>query len=101
VFCAGTTGYNFTFDARVVWMLQKRIQGSHFASPAQANAANQLVIDRRVNPCMSEVFAWADLAQAHMKMMRNEHGSGNMAVLVQAPKTGLNSLDDTLSADAA
>ena len=31
VFCAGTTGYNLTFDARYVWMRQKRIQGSHFA----------------------------------------------------------------------
>ena len=27
VFCAGTTGYNITFDARYVWMRQKRIQG--------------------------------------------------------------------------
>ncbi|HEX2334910.1 MAG TPA: crotonyl-CoA carboxylase/reductase, partial [Hyphomicrobiaceae bacterium] len=26
VFCAGTTGYNITFDARFVWMRQKRIQ---------------------------------------------------------------------------
>jgi crotonyl-CoA carboxylase/reductase len=31
VFCAGTTGFNLTFDARYVWMRQKRIQGSHFA----------------------------------------------------------------------
>jgi len=27
VFCAGTTGYNLTMDARFVWMRQKRIQG--------------------------------------------------------------------------
>ncbi|MBE9552179.1 MAG: crotonyl-CoA carboxylase/reductase, partial [Proteobacteria bacterium] len=27
VFCAGTTGFNLTFDARFVWMRQKRIQG--------------------------------------------------------------------------
>ena len=26
--------------------------------------------------------------EAHMKMLRNEHKPGNMAVLVQAPKTG-------------
>ena len=36
VFCAGTTGYNLTFDARYVWMRQKRIQGSHFAHLKQA-----------------------------------------------------------------
>ena len=36
VFCAGTTGYNLTMDARFVWMRQKRIQGSHFANLQQA-----------------------------------------------------------------
>ena len=58
VFCAGTTGFNFTFDARFVWMRQKRIQGSHFANLKQASAANKFVIDRRIVPCMSEVFPW-------------------------------------------
>ena len=58
VFCAGTTGFNLTFDARYVWMRQKRIQGSHFAHLKQAAAANRFVIDRRVDPCMSEVFPW-------------------------------------------
>ena len=58
VFCAGTTGFNITFDARYVWMRQKRIQGSHFAHLKQASAANQFVIDRRVDPCMWEVFPW-------------------------------------------
>ena len=56
VFCAGTTGYNITFDARYVWMRQKRIQGSHFAHLKQASAANQFVLDRRIDPCMSDVF---------------------------------------------
>ena len=61
VFCAGTTGYNLTMDARFVWMRQKRIQGSHFANLLQASQANQLVIERRIDPCMCEVFAWADI----------------------------------------
>jgi len=33
-----------------------------------------------------------------MKMRRNEHKPGNMAVLVQAPKTGLRTLEDVLEA---
>ena len=66
VFCAGTTGFNLTFDARFVWMRQKRIQGSHFANLKQAAAANKFVIDRRIDPCMSEVFPWEqDSARAH------------------------------------
>ena len=96
VICAGTTGYNLTFDVRYMWMHQKRLQGSHFAHLKQAAAANQLMVERRLDPCMSEVFTWADLPEAHMKMMRNEHKPGNMSVLVQAPKTGLRTLEEVL-----
>jgi len=88
VFCAGTTGYNLTFDARYVWMRQKRIQGSHFATLKQAAAANQLMIEGRLDPCLSETFAWEDLARAHARMAANQHKPGNMAVLVQAPGPG-------------
>ena len=98
VICAGTTGFNCTFDVRYMWMHQKRLQGSHFAHLKQASAANKLMLERRLDPCMSEVFAWNDLPEAHMKMMRNEHKPGNMAVLVQAPKTGLRTLEDALEA---
>jgi crotonyl-CoA carboxylase/reductase len=97
VFCAGTTGYNLTFDARFVWMRQKRIQGSHFANLLQASQANTLVIERRIDPCMSEVFAWSDIPRAHMKMRRNEHKPGNMAVLVQAKRPGLRTLHDAIA----
>ncbi len=96
VFCAGTTGYNLTFDARFVWMRQKRIQGSHFAHLKQAGQANRLVIERRIDPCMSEVFPWEDIPAAHMKMMNNKHKPGNMAVLVQAKRPGMHTLDDAI-----
>ncbi|GHB28412.1 crotonyl-CoA reductase [Pseudovibrio japonicus] len=98
VFCAGTTGFNITFDARYVWMRQKRIQGSHFAHLKQASEANKFVIDRRIDPCMSEVFSWEQIPQAHMKMWKNQHAPGNMSVLVCAPKTGLRSLEDVMEA---
>jgi crotonyl-CoA carboxylase/reductase len=98
VFCAGTTGYNITFDARFVWMRQKRIQGSHFANLLQASQANQLVVQRRIDPCMSEVFSWSDIPRAHMKMWRNEHKPGNMAVLVQAKRPGMRTLEEASQA---
>jgi crotonyl-CoA carboxylase/reductase len=96
VFCAGTTGYNLTFDARFVWMRQKRIQGSHFANLLQSAQANELVIERRIDPCMSEVFSWQDIPAAHVKMLRNQHRPGNMAVLVQAKVPGRRTLEDCL-----
>ena len=98
VFCAGTTGFNITFDARFVWMRQKRIQGSHFAHLKQASAANQFVIDRRIDPCMSEVFDWNNIPLAHTKMWKNQHAPGNMAVLVNAQRPGLRTFDDVLEA---
>ena len=98
VICAGTTGYNLTMDARYVWMNQKRIQGSHFAHLKQAAAANQLMLERRLDPCMSEVFPWLEIPNAHTKMRKNEHKPGNMAVLVSAPNTGLRTFEDTLEA---
>ena len=98
VFCAGTTGFNLTFDARFVWMRQKRIQGSHFANLLQASQANRLVVARRIDPCMSEVFSWTDIPRAHTKMMRNQHKPGNMAVLVQARHPGMKTLDDAIHA---
>ncbi|MHC4049477.1 crotonyl-CoA carboxylase/reductase [Bradyrhizobium sp. 25ACV] len=87
VFCGGTSGYNLTMDARVIWMRQKRVQGSHFANLYQAWEANRLVVERRITPCLSEVFAWGEIPRAHTKMWRNQHRPGNMAVLVQASTT--------------
>ena len=96
VICAGTTGYNLTLDARYLWMNQKRVQGSHFAHLQQASAANKLMIERRLDPCMSEVFGWNEIPAAHIKMRRNEHKPGNMAVLVQAPRAGLRTFEDAI-----
>ena len=97
VICAGTTGYNLTLDVRYMWMHQKRLQGSHFANLKQASAANHLMVERRLDPCMSEVFGWGDIPAAHTKMRKNEHKPGNMAVLIQAPRTGLRTFEDALT----
>lgn len=101
VICAGTTGYNLTMDARYLWMHQKRVQGSHFANLKQASSANQLMLERRLDPSMSEVFPWADIPAAHIKMLKNEHKPGNMAVLVSAPTTGLRTLEDAIELGSA
>ncbi len=98
VICAGTTGYNLTLDARFLWMRQKRVQGSHFANLKQASQANRLVIERRIDPCMSEVFAWKDIPKAHTKMWKNKHMPGNMAVLVSAKYPGMRTIEDAIEA---
>ena len=101
VFCAGTTGFNITFDARYVWMRQKRIQGSHFAHLKQASQANRFVLERRIDPCLSKTFPWMEIPKAHTMMWKNQHPPGNMSVLVSAPRNGLRNFEDTIEAAAS
>jgi crotonyl-CoA carboxylase/reductase len=98
VICAGTTGYNAVADLRYLWMRQKRLQGSHFANDEQSAAFNQMVLDGRVDPCLSRTFAFEDIGLAHQLMAENRHPEGNMSALVCSPQEGLTDLPalDTL-----
>jgi crotonyl-CoA carboxylase/reductase len=58
------------------------------------------MLERRLDPCMSEVFPWAEIPAAHMKMFRNEHKPGNMAVLVSVARPGLRTFADALEASS-
>ena len=55
VICAGTSGYNLTMDARYVWMRQKELRKS-FMNLYQANQANEMMIQKLIQPLMSECF---------------------------------------------
>jgi crotonyl-CoA carboxylase/reductase len=89
VICAGTTGYNAVADLRYLWMRQKRLQGSHFANDDQSAAFNQMVVDGRIDPCLSRTFSFEEIGKAHQLMGENAHPEGNMAALVSAPQEGL------------
>ncbi|MDA1357112.1 MAG: crotonyl-CoA carboxylase/reductase [Proteobacteria bacterium] len=88
VICAGTSGYNVTLDLRYHWMRQKRFQGSHLSNDPQAKAVNQLVIDGKVDPCLSQTFTFDEIGKAHQLMHENRHPYGNMAALVNATALG-------------
>lgn len=88
VICAGTTGYNVTMDLRYHWMMQKRFQGSHLSNDDQAAAVNRLVMDKKIDPCLSGTFSFDEIGHAHQLMHENKHPYGNMACLVNATKQG-------------
>ena len=92
VICAGTTGYSAVADLRYLWMRQKRLQGSHFANDEQSAAFNRLVMEGRVDPCLSRTFSFQEIPAAHQLMSENAHPAGNMAALVSAPRPGLTDL---------
>lgn len=82
VICAGTTGYNATVDLRYHWMHQKRLQGSHFANDEQCKAFNDMVIDKRIDPCLSQVFSFEEIGHVHQLMYENKHPHGCMVATV-------------------
>ncbi len=88
VICAGTTGYNATVDLRYLWMRQKRLQGSHFANDEQSKSFNDLVMEGKVDPCLSRTFRYEDLPESHQLMYENKHPHGNMSILVGATELG-------------
>jgi crotonyl-CoA carboxylase/reductase len=47
---------------------------------------------------MSDVFSWEKIPYSHELMRANRHKPGNMAVLVNAPTTGLRNFDDVVEA---
>ena len=92
VICAGTTGFSAVVDLRYLWMRQKRLQGSHFANDENATAFNQLVVDGKIDPCLSRTFSFEEIPVAHQLMHENRHPEGNMVALVGAPREGLTDL---------
>lgn len=91
VICAGTTGYHAAVDLRYLWMRQKRFQGSHFANDENCKEFNDMLIQKKIDPCLSRTFQWQETGLAHQIMRENKHPSGNMAILIGSPKEGLGS----------
>ncbi len=89
VICAGTTGYHAAVDLRYLWMRQKRLQGSHFANDVNSKEFNQMIIDKKIDPCLSRAFKWEETGLSHQLMRENRHPHGNMSIIVGAGKEGL------------
>jgi crotonyl-CoA carboxylase/reductase len=88
VICAGTTGYSAMVDLRYLWVLQKRLQGSHGTNDDQARAYNRLLHEGAIDPCLGQVFPFEDLARAHHEMAEGIDVFGNRVVLVGATEVG-------------
>ena len=62
VTCGATTGYVSDIDLRYLWMRQKRLQGSHFATVAECGDFLKLVASGAVSPGLSRVFEFEESA---------------------------------------
>ncbi|MGK5546427.1 crotonyl-CoA carboxylase/reductase [Streptomyces sp. URMC 127] len=97
VICGGTSGYNGDVDLRHLWMRSKRLQGSHYANARECREVINLVGAGMLDPCLSACEGFEDIGRMHQMMHDNVHPSGNMAVLVNAPRRG----ETTLALPAA
>ncbi len=88
VTCGATTGYGGSLDIRYLWVFQKRLQGSHFASWEECAALNGLVEAGRVRPVLSRTFSFDETALSHQMLYENRHPPGSMAILVGASQPG-------------
>jgi crotonyl-CoA carboxylase/reductase len=89
VICAGTTGYSAMVDLRYHWVRQKRLQGSHGTNDEQARAYNQLVLDKKIDPCLGKLYSFDEIGQAHYDMGEGQEVFGNRVALVGATEQGL------------
>lgn len=92
VTCGATSGYNLDLDARFLWMRQKRLQGSHFASVRQCAEVVNLMGAGRLDPLLARVFPFHEVGSGHQLMYENRQPPGNMTLLVNAPREGMTEL---------
>ncbi len=97
VTCAATSGYMIEYDNRHLWMKLKTIKGSHFSNYREAWAANQTIVDGKVVPPLSAVFALEQVGEAAYEVHHNRH-EGKIGVLCVAQKEGLGISDPTFRA---
>ncbi len=83
VICGATSGFELNFDVRYLWMRQKEILGSHFANAYECNRANQLLLEKKIQPLVDDVFDFDKIPHVHQLMYENKH-QGKMVCLVGA-----------------
>ncbi len=100
VICGATTGFDLQFDVRHLWMRQKQILGSHFCNAYQAERANRLIEEGKIQPVLDRVFPFHEGPIAHELMATNRH-RGKMAIAVQARAASGDATESRSQAPAA
>ncbi|HLB61379.1 MAG TPA: crotonyl-CoA carboxylase/reductase [Actinomycetota bacterium] len=92
VICAGTSGYSAVVDLRYMWVMQKRLQGSHLFNDAQAAAFNDLVREGKIQTTLGHTYRYEETGMVHQLMDEGKLPEGNVSILVSAPAPGLKDL---------
>ena len=92
VICAGTSGYSTVVDARYLWTMQKRYQGSHLFNDDQAYAFNELMIEGKIQTTLGHTYRFEETGEVHQLMEEGKLPEGNVSIRINAPSEGLKDL---------
>ena len=76
------------FRSKVSLDATKKTSRVHVANDEQSRAVNELVIAKKVDPCLSETYSFDQIGHTHQLMHDIKHPHGNMACLVNSLSKG-------------
>ena len=79
-------------DARYLWTMQKRYQGSHLFNDDQAYAFNQLMIEGKIQTTLGHTYRFEETGEVHQLMEEGKLPEGNVSIRINAPSEGLKDL---------
>lgn len=80
VTCGATSSYLADFDLRFLWLNQKRIQGSHSATPEDSKGFFDVIQKSGIKPYIGQTFAWDQLAYAHQLLYEGKQVDGKITI---------------------
>ena len=80
VTCGATSSYLADFDLRYLWLDQKRIQGSHSASPKDYEEYIKIIEKSGIKPYIGKIFRWDELPLAHQLLSEGKGSDGRMVL---------------------
>ncbi len=80
VTCGATSSYLADFDLRYLWLSQKRIQGSHSATPKDYEGYIKIIKESGIKPYIGAAFNWDELPLAHQLLYEGKGTDGRMVL---------------------
>ena len=82
VICGATSSYWASLDLRFLWLGQKRLQGSHSATPADYDAFVDFIVKHEIRQPVGKVFSWSELPLAHKLLHEDKGAMGRMVIKI-------------------
>lgn len=80
VLCGATSSYHADIDLRFLWLSQKRIQGSHSATPEDYKEYVKIIEGSGIRPFIGRHFEWSQLPEAHQLLMEGKAPTGKLVI---------------------